>query len=49
VSISSTPLHILPTFSILFIYLCVKVINNKILSLVFISCIFYMIISLFSL
>ena len=34
IDIYSTPVHITPVFSILFVYLFVKVINNKLLSLI---------------
>jgi quinol-cytochrome oxidoreductase complex cytochrome b subunit len=46
ISFSSTPLHILPAFGILFIYLFVKVVNSKLLALIAIACLFYMLFSL---
>jgi ubiquinol-cytochrome c reductase cytochrome b subunit len=41
VEVSQTPLHILPVFSVLFVYLFVKVINSKLLALGMILCMFY--------
>jgi ubiquinol-cytochrome c reductase cytochrome b subunit len=49
VNVSQTPLHILPVFSVLFVYLFVKVINSKLIALGMIACIFYCIISISSL
>jgi ubiquinol-cytochrome c reductase cytochrome b subunit len=48
IDVAATPLHILPVFAILFIYLFVKVINNKLIALCSIACLFYMLISVAS-